>query len=361
MNSKQRVHAALRHQPVDRVPIFMWYHPATAQAMAESLEIPVDLLPLAVCDDIHQRWIGNNYAMEGITHPHEGEGHRDCWGIDWVREGAFNQIVKSPLQDASAEALQAYQWPCTQIDTLLEPMKPILPLADEYFIGCDISPCIFELYVRLRGMDQALLDLLDQPETTADFLGACSRFEQQLAEAACTQLPLDWLWLGDDAGSQAAMLMSPRTWRQLVKPRLAEIINVARRHQLPVAFHSCGAIRPIIPDLIEIGVNVLNPLQGNCPGMNPAELKQEFGDKLAFMGGLDTQQLLPHGSATEVRRATENLIETMTSDGGGYILAAAHTIPPETPLANIFAMYEAAGVSRQQIMDQAASLRAMAH
>ena len=118
-----------------------------------------------------------------------------------------------------------------------------------------------------------------------------------------------------------------------------------------------GCLRPIIPDPIEIGLDVLNPIQHGCPGMDALELKREFGEDLAFMGGVDTQGVLPHGTADDVRRATERLIEGMTADGGGYILAASHTVPPETPMENVFAMYHAAGLTREAIFDRAADMR----
>jgi uroporphyrinogen decarboxylase len=126
---------------------------------------------------------------------------------------------------------------------------------------------------------------------------------------------------------------------------------------LPVAYHCCGALRDIIPDLIEIGIGILNPVQCNCPGMDPLELKRTFGHELSFMGGVDTQDLLPNGTPQDVRRATERLIQGMTAGCGGYILAASHTIPPETPDENLFAMYEVAGVSKEEIFDRAASIR----
>ena len=110
--------------------------------------------------------------------------------------------------------------------------------------------------------------------------------------------------------------------------------------------------------MVEMGLDVLNPVQGNCPGTNPLELKKEFGNTLAFMGGMDTQDLLPNGTAEQVRRETARLLEAMTADGGGYILAASHTIPPETPDENIFAMYAEAGISRQEILDRASDIRA---
>ena len=101
-----------------------------------------------------------------------------------------------------------------------------------------------------------------------------------------------------------------------------------------------------------MGLDILNPIQCNCPGMNAAELKRDFGSALTFMGGVDTQELLPNGTVDEVRRAPAQLIDTMTGDGGGYILAASHTIPPETPMDNIFAMYQEAGVTREAALDR---------
>jgi uroporphyrinogen decarboxylase len=116
-------------------------------------------------------------------------------------------------------------------------------------------------------------------------------------------------------------------------------------------------MREIIPDLIGIGVDVVNPIQSNCRGMEPLSLKTEFGKEISFMGGVDTVDLLPNGTPMEVRRATERLVAGMTAGGGGYILAASHTVPPETPLENIFAMYEAVGVTRVEIFDRAADVR----
>jgi uroporphyrinogen decarboxylase len=189
-------------------------------------------------------------------------------------------------------------------------------------------------------------------------LARCADFSVMLSVAACERFDVDWLWTGDDVAGQQALMMSPALWRELVKPHLARIVDVGLRHDLPVAYHCCGALRDIIPDLIEIGITILNPVQCNCPGMDPLDLKREFGAQLSFMGGVDTQGVLPNGTADEVRRATERLVGGMTADGGGYILAASHTIPPETPDENIFALYEAAGIPRQEIFDQAAAIRA---
>jgi uroporphyrinogen decarboxylase len=358
MNSKERVHAALHRQPVDRVPVFMWFHRETAERLARLLEIPVGRLSEALADDIRQTWVNHNYAMEAILHEHDGQSHTDFWGVEWTRQQGFNQITKSPLAEATKDEVLNYHFPTAHLPELLQRMLPVLESRQDYFVGCDVSPCAFEMYSRLRGMERAMLDIADDPAFAKEMLGRCAEFSRQLAEAACNQFELDWLWTGDDVGSQQGMLMRPATWRALIKPHLRRVFAVGKAKGLWVAFHSCGGVRPIIGDLVEIGMDVLNPVQGNCPGMDPLELKKEFGKQLAFMGGVDTQGVLPYGTVDEVRRATARLIEGMTADGGGYILAASHTVPPETPDENIFAMYAEAGITREEIFDRAAAIRA---
>jgi uroporphyrinogen decarboxylase len=358
MTSKQRVHAALHREPVDRVPIFMWFHPDTAVRLAELLEIPPGVVDEAMGNDAKMTWVNNNYAMEGIVHKHNGESHTDFWQIQWTKDGPFNQITRFPLRGMTEDQVRQYRFPRDHQEELLALMEPLIRRRGDYFIGCDVSPCVFEMYWRLRGMDDTLLEMAAEPELTYEMLGKCADFAVELSEKACDRFGLDWLWTGDDVASQQSLLMSPDMWRRMIKPHLARVVAVGKRHHLWVAYHCCGTPRLIIPDLIEIGVDVLNPVQCNCPGMDAAELKQEFGKKLAFMGGVDTQNLLPHGSVSEVRHATRRLLDIMTADGGGYILAASHTIPPETPFENIFAMYAEAGLSREAIFDRAAHLRA---
>jgi uroporphyrinogen decarboxylase len=213
------------------------------------------------------------------------------------------------------------------------------------------------MYWRLRGMEDSMLDMAGDAALADEMFRRSADFSISLGEKACERFQLDWYWTGDDVAGQRAMMFSPRTWRELVKPHLARVFEVGKSRGLPVAYHSCGALRPIIPDLIEIGMDILNPVQSTCPGMDPRELKREFGKRLTFMGGVDTQHLLPNATAAEVRRATAELLADMTAGGGGYILAASHTISPETPDENIFAMYEVAGIPRGEIFDRAADIR----
>ncbi len=386
MTSRQRVQAAIRRAPADRVPVFMWFHPVTAARLGRLLEIPPSRVSQAMGDDIAQIWVNNNYAMEGIVHERDGERHTDFWGITWEKQGPFNQIVHLPLADATPEQLLAYKFPYDHLEELLAPMAKLEravrggeseerrgqdardtrgrdALATrgqdvrDTFLGCDVSPCVFEMYWRLRGMEGTFLDMAAEPRLSDEMFRRCADFAHRLSVEACRRFKLDWLWTGDDVAGQLGMMMSPQQWRDLVKPHLARVVKVGKDAGLPVAYHCCGGLRPIIGDLVEIGIDVLNPVQCNCAGMEPLALKKDFGGRLAFMGGVDTQSVLPHGTADEVRRATARLIEGMTSGGGGYILAASHTVPPETPDENIFAMYEVAGISRREIFDRAAEIR----
>ncbi|MDP6380760.1 MAG: hypothetical protein QF662_05390, partial [Phycisphaerae bacterium] len=159
MNAKSRVHAALRREPVDRVPIWMWFHPDIAKRLGELLEVPASRVTDVMGDDIRQAWVGNNYAMEGIVHEFDGEMHTDFWGVEWIKEGPFNQIRRCPLQDADEKEILDYRYPYDHIDELLENMKPVVSVGRDFFIGCDVSPCLFEMVCRIRGMEAAALDL----------------------------------------------------------------------------------------------------------------------------------------------------------------------------------------------------------
>ena len=176
MTSKERVQKALRREPTDRVPVFMWFQPSTAQRLARTLDIPSSRLAEVLGDDVRQTWVSNNYAMEGIVHEHEGESHIDDWGITWKKEGEFNQIVNSPLANADRETCLAYKQPWEQEDTLLALMAPVVAQHEKYYIGCDVSPCVFEMYARIRGLEAAALDLAMDTDLAMTMLSRCADF-----------------------------------------------------------------------------------------------------------------------------------------------------------------------------------------
>jgi uroporphyrinogen decarboxylase len=302
-------------------------------------------------------WVNNDHFMLGVTHDRDGEGHADFWGIRWVRQGLGNRVAENPLAAASPDQVRKYCFPLQHVEELLSRLSPFVASAYEHFVGCDVSPCVCEMYRRLRGPEQALADLNAEPALVDEMFDRCAAFAALLAELACRRFPLDWLWTGDAAPTQTVHAMSPDAWRRLVKPHLQLVFDVGKRHRLWVGYRGCGDLRPVIPDLVEMGLDVLSLAHGACPTADPLELKREFGAKLAFLGGLDAH-FLCRGSVDEVRRATRQLVDGMTGHGGGYVLAATDFVLPETPADNLFAMYTEAGVSREEIYDRAAEVRA---
>ena len=296
MNSKERVYAALQRKPVDRVPIFMWFHPLTARRLGKLLEIPYQYVPAAMGDDIRQTWVNNNHAMEGITHENEGQSHVDLWGIKWVKIGEFNQIARYPLINASKEQVLEYEFPYDHVDELVGLMEPIAQLGHKYFVGCDVSPCVFEMYWRLRGMENTLTEIAMAPDLAGEMFKRCGDFAVKLAEAACERFELDWLWTGDDVCSQHAMLMSPQSWRDMIKPHLKRVIDVGKSRGLWGAYHCCGSVEAIIEDLIEIGVDVLNPIQNTGPAMEPSVLIKMGGSPISTVTKCKLTKLLPMDS-----------------------------------------------------------------
>jgi uroporphyrinogen decarboxylase len=198
---------------------------------------------------------------------------------------------------------------------------------------------------QLQGMQAFLLNLVDAP----DFAAALLRKITDLCKTHLTHFlgevgeHLDLIILADDLGTQNSLLISPRTYRSLLKPLHAELFALVRQHsRARIFFHSDGDVFPLLDDLVEIGVQVLNPIQTSAGRMaNLEELKRRYGERLVFCGAIDTQRVLPLGRPDEVRAEVKRVIETLGADGG-YLLASVHTIPNETPPENILAMVDAA-------------------
>ena len=198
---------------------------------------------------------------------------------------------------------------------------------------------IFEVAWQIRGFTELLTDFLTRGNLAVCLLDRITELSifkvKRFAEAG-----VDIIHLGDDIGMEDRMMMSPDTWRKWLKPRMAKIIESAREIKPDVIFsyHSDGYVEPVIPDFIEIGIDVLNPVQPEC--MDPEKLKRLYGDKLAFWGTIGIQHTLPFGTPEEVEEEVKERIETV-GKGGGLYLSPTHVIAPEVPYANIFAFVEA--------------------
>jgi len=203
--------------------------------------------------------------------------------------------------------------------------------------------CVLHAAMYLRGVKQALIDPLINSEFTRRLYEKITEFYLELNKRCFEEADglIDIFMMGEDLGTQEGLLVSPKIFREFIKPYLAKHVQLAKRYGVKVMLHSCGAIHELIPDLIEMGIGILNPIQVRAKGMNPIELKREYGDKLSFHGGIDIQQTLPYGTPKDVRAEVRERIQTL-GRGGGYILCTTHNIQPDTPLINILAMYEEA-------------------
>ncbi len=255
--------------------------------------------------------------------------------------GVYEEAVAHPLAEATTvEDVERFAWPDAddwdysglRSECDRWPDHPILAGTSEPFY----------LYSRLRGMERALADLIEEP-TIAEailehiFLLDQGVFRRILKEAADR---IDLVYVAEDLGTQESLLMSPRLFRQFLKPRMKRLIDLAHASGVKVMHHDDGAIRPLIPDLIEAGIDILNPVQWRCRGMDRDCLARDFGRQLIFHGGVDNQQTLPFGTPQEVRRQVAENIQIFR-EAKGYIAAPCHNIQANTPTENIVALYEA--------------------
>lgn len=273
----------------------------------------------------------------------------DLWGhhLHIVKNpsGAHEQFASWPLQAASSVAeLKNHPWP--EPDWWdFSPLPDLIRQLDahqEYHVRFRIGS-VFEVAWQLRGMQEFLMDLSLKPEIPTYIM---ERLTDVYVENTKRVLDLvgkrlDMVYFYDDVATQIALMISPEMWRKYVRPHHERILEVAKAYGMPVMYHCDGAIYPLIPALIEMGVDLLNPVQADAAGMDPQRLKDEFGDRLCFHGGIDIIKTLPRGTVDEVKAEVAERIRVLGQDGG-YILASSHHIQSDTPLENVLAMYDLA-------------------
>jgi len=339
MTSKERVYCTLQHKEPDRIPLYIWYHPDVMHELGKELNASGRELELKLGNDILQTWVSIN-LYQSLPVP-EGTTFTDEFGITWHRLGGYNMITHNPLGAASLDGYHEYNFPDPDKTERYDEIKGLLrDYGDTVFIGADVSGTIFEPCSHIRGMETLLYDLSLHPQDVEVFLDKATAFSLQVARN-CLDLGVDWVWLGDDIGMQTGMLMSPAMWRRFFKPRMAYIIHELRRMKsdIIIAYHTCGSIVPVIGDIVEIGVNVLNPIQPKAEGMNDAAIKRQYGDRLALDCGIDIQEILPSAPLDVLETELKRIIRDL-APGGGFIFTAAHTIQPDTSLERIHLMLD---------------------
>ena len=348
MDSYERVMSAVNRQRPDRVPIDYVATPEFDAKLKEYLQIEDDEM-LRRKLGVDFRWVAGKYVgpSDMIGSVGINATGRDFLGIVWkpVKNefGTYNEIAYHPLAQAkSVKDIDEYPWPSVDWFDFSHLKEQIKRLNDEqryaivYFIGGT-----FETPWYMRGMERFLMDLVECPEIAE---AICRRVKDFYKERALRALEagdgqIDIVFSGGDIGTQKGMMLSPGLWREHIKPFSKELIRPFKDMGLITMYHSCGSMVPVIEDLIEIGLDILDPIQPLAAGMDAESLKKQFGDRLVFRGGIDEQKLLPYGTVDDVRRETGRVIDVLGEEGG-YILCAAHAIQPDTPEENVMAMYE---------------------
>jgi len=340
MTSKERVINAIRRKPVDRIPRYFWIGEGAAKNINNEYNIPISEVDAFVGNDIMQPWLSINKQMARPCEP--GEQFVDEWGITWQREGLYNAAVKHPLQDLDVAEIASYPFPDPDDESRYDELREMLAkYGDEFFIGADVSGTLFEPAYHMRTMENLMIDMAVESEEADILLDRLCDFSKRVALKA-VDMGVDWVWLGDDMGTQISMLMQPDMWRKYFKPRMKEIIDALRdrRADIIVAYHSCGSIYPIIGDLAEIGIDVLNPLQESANEMEHEKIKQQYGDQLTFFCGLDTQTYLLSADPVDAAQKMKQKVELLAK-GGGYIAGVSHTLQQDVPAATVMAMAKA--------------------
>ncbi|NOX61672.1 MAG: hypothetical protein GXP42_06970 [Chloroflexi bacterium] len=273
----------------------------------------------------------------------------DIWGhvIRVVENptGAYEEFAAWPLAEAeSVHDLKRHAWPepdwwdFSPLPALIEQYDAMGEFHLRFRIGS-----VFEVAWQLRGMAEFLMDLVRQPEIPLYIMDRLTEVYVENTRRVLDMVGdrLDMVYFYDDVAMQNSLMISKKMWAKFVRPRHARLIEVAKAYGKPVMYHCDGAVYPLIPDLIELGVDVLNPIQPDAKGMDMERLKDEFGHRLSFHGGVDIITTLPRGSVADVQHEVRERIRVLGRDGG-YILASSHHIQSDTPLANVFAMYDLA-------------------
>jgi len=346
MNSRERMLAAINHQPVDRVPTDIWATPEVFAKIHAHFGGPdVDIREHLGIDGFS----GTGPTYIGPEIPMHADGATEnMWGMRHIANNYSNGVYRVqsfyPLAAAQTiDDLEKYRWPSADWYDYSGMHEVALKRHGTRLVQCGyMAPFLF--HNLLRGLELSLMDPFEDAAFTHHLIGRICDFfyehHRRMFEA-CRGL-IDVAQVTDDLGTQAGPMISVETYNIFYRPHHQRFMKLCREFNIKVFHHDDGACRPFIPGLIEDGINILNPIQWRCPGMDVAALKKDFGKQICFHGGVDNQVTLPHGSVEDVRAEVRHLIDTLASDKTGFILAPCHNFQMVTPMENILAMYDEA-------------------
>lgn len=301
--------------------------------------------------DIDTRSVGEIYTPKDSQYKELSEKeYIDEWGIKRVYTGLYWEQVGFPLKDATISDLDKFRWPNPDsID--LKKVEQDAAQAKKLFEETDYIVCaehpiygVFELGCWMCGFDDFLLKMIMDVEFVKKFFSIIYEYQKRIIEIYYGALGkyIHYTTSGDDFATQSSLFVSVEMFAEQIKPFLKERISYTKKFtDAPFLHHSCGSVFPLIGELIDAGVEILNPIQPKATYMAPANLKDNYGDKIVFHGGIDTQDLLPFGNKESIEENVKSTIDILNKDGG-YIFAAAHCIQEDVPPQNLVYMFEAA-------------------
>ncbi len=355
MDKREMLIRTLRREGMFQVPCDMFLSPAKEEELANktkgiSAEQYYDLYHRCASVPLEKGYPGDGRQLFTDAPPSE-KFSVDPYGVGMAggSDSAYHMVhFCSPLQGEQITEAQVTDFP--------------LPLVPEYSIkqmeewvldarrsglasAAVMVQTIWERAWLLRGMNDLMMDMASEDARAEILLDRITVHACRLAEIY-SRAGFDIIMLGDDIGMQNTAMMSPVMWRRWVKPRLEQVISSIRacRADVLIWYHSCGWIEPFIPDLIEIGIDILNPVQPEC--MDVEKIFKEYGDKLSFWGGVGTQRVMPQGTPKEIRSTVLSLIRT-AGDQGGLVVAPSHMVEPDVPWENIEAFRSAVLEARE--------------
>jgi len=358
MNSRERALAALGGREPDRVPMYVTVVSEVADGLSQVTGLPPHNCDAYLTNRISHAQIltslGNDIVGIGSTAPDccptltRSDGFRvDEWGLVYRQVphefGVYQEIVDRPLKGiTSTRELGQYRVPDPYARGRFDEARDHSErYGDEYALLGVIECTVFEMAWNLVGLEQFLVDMALDKDYVGVLLDEIADYSIAVGRELIG-LGADIMLTGDDLGMDIGPMLSPKMWQQHIKPRMKRVLDAykASKPEVILAYHTCGSAVPFIDGLIEIGVDVLNPIQITARGMDPAPLKIKYGDQLAFLGAIDQRHVLPQGSAEDVEGEVRRRIWEM-GQGGGYVVAPTHDIQADTPIENVLALFSA--------------------
>lgn len=364
MKSRERVLQTLNHEEPDKVPLDYWTTPLAYQNLRNFLKIQAPetqewgiMSNWKISEDMLRRlhidfrrvYMKAASSFEMKTYP---DGTTDSeYGFRGKWFGPYWEVTHYPWADfTEIEQVEEYEWPDTddpsRMDGVREWAKHIHDDTDFASVGMVGGPWgVFEICEHyMRGFDKFLIDLATNTKLAEAMMDKCMQLALDMNRVFLDEVGeyLDIVQVGDDLGHQQGLIISPKMYRDLIKPRHKRIYGDIhqRASHTKILYHSCGAIEPLIEDLIEVGVDILNPIQPLAKGMESEKLKEKYGERLTFHGGIDLQKAMAEqGTIADVRKEIDTRIEAL-AHGGGYIFAPAHNIQPDSTPEKILEMYD---------------------